>query len=92
MEAPISFMTAVLGGKIEVPTLEGKAELKIPAGTQTGTIFKMRSKGIPNLRGFGTGSQNVKVEVDVPKKLTGKQKKLLKEFDASFKKKKKGIF
>lgn len=91
IEVPISFVIAALGGSIDVPIIEGKtAELKIPSGTQPGTIFRMRGKGVPSLRGFGAGSQNVKVNVEVPKKLNSKQKKMLKEFDKSFDKK--GLF
>jgi len=90
LEIPISFAKAALGGTIEVPTIEGKATLKIPPGTQTDTIFRMKSKGIPSLRGYGTGNQNVKVIVDVPKKLSKKQKELLKEFEKESKKK--GLF
>ena len=87
VEVPISFAVAALGGEIDVPTLEGKAELKIPSGTQTETVFRMRDKGIPNLRGLGKGSQNVRVTVEVPIKLSAKKKKLLKEFDKGLKKK-----
>lgn len=86
----ISFATAALGGEIEVPTIEGKAKLKIPAGTQPGTIFRMRGKGIPYLHGSGKGDQNVEIQVEVPEKLSKKQKELLKEFEKSSKKK--GIF
>lgn len=81
LELPVSFATAVLGGEIEVPTLKGKATLKIPSGTQSNTIFRMKEKGIPNLRGYGIGSQNVHVIIDVPKKVSKKQKQLLEEFD-----------
>jgi len=91
IEVPISFSTAALGGTIDIKTIEGKtAELKIPAGTQPGTIFRMKGRGIPSLRGFGTGSQNVKVNVEVPKKLNSKQKNMLKEFNKSLDKK--GLF
>ena len=90
IEIPISFVTAALGGEIEVPTLDGKAKIKIPAGTQTETVFRMKGKGIPNIRGFGTGSENVKIIVEVPTKLSSKQKKLLEEFDKGLKKK--GLF
>jgi len=90
LEIPISFAKAALGGTIEVPTIEGKATLKIPPGTQTDTIFRMKSKGISSLRGYGTGNQNVKIIVDVPKKLSKKQKELLKEFEKEGKKK--GLF
>ncbi len=91
-EALISFTQAALGDEIEVPTLKSKAKLKIPAGTQTNTLFRMKSKGVPNLRGYGTGDEYVKVIVKVPKKLTKKQKDLLKELDKTIKKEKKGFF
>tara|TARA_Y100000034_G_scaffold29691_2_gene36046 strand:+ start:4841 stop:5941 length:1101 start_codon:yes stop_codon:yes gene_type:complete len=87
LEMPIHFATAALGGTIDVPTLEGKATLKIPSGTQSNTVFRMKNKGIPNLRGYGTGSQNIKVIIDVPKKLTKKQKDVLKQFKKLGKKK-----
>ena len=86
----ISFVTAALGSEIEVPTLEGKAKLKIPAGTQPGTIFRMRGKGIPFLHGYGQGDEMVEVNVKVPEKLSKKQKEILKEFEKSSKKK--GLF
>lgn len=79
--ASISFVQAALGDEIEVPTLKGKAKLTIPPGTQGGTLFKMSGKGIPQLQGFGAGHQYVKVEIDVPMKLSQKQKELLIEFD-----------
>jgi molecular chaperone DnaJ len=77
---PIPFVTAALGGEVEVPTLKGKATLKIPAGTQTGTVFRMRGKGLPHLQYSGYGNQNVRVTIEVPKKLSRKQKELLREF------------
>ena len=80
IKVPISFVTAALGGEIEVPILDGKAKLKIPAGTQPGTIFRMRKKGIHSLHGFGTGDELVTITIEVPKKLSKKQKELLKEF------------
>ncbi len=92
IEAPVSFAAAALGGEVEVPTLDGKAALKIPAGTQTHTTFRMKGKGIPSLHGYGRGSQLVKVIVEVPKKLTSKQKELLREFEGSKKEKEKGFF
>ena len=79
-EMPISFVMASLGGETMVPTLDGKAKLKIPEGTKSGTFFKIKAKGIPRLRGMGRGDQHVKVVVDVPKKLTAKQKEILKQF------------
>lgn len=87
IEVPISFSQAALGGKIEVPTLHSKAELKIPSGTQTGTVFRMAGKGIPSLHGYGNGNQLVKVVIQTPKRLTRKQKELLKEFDKTVNKK-----
>ncbi len=92
IEAPITFAEASLGTIIEVPTLEGTAKLKIPAGTQPGIIFRMKGKGIPDVHGYGTGSQNVKVIVQVPEKLTKKQKELLKQFDKEAGNKKKKRF
>ncbi|MEA2037388.1 MAG: molecular chaperone DnaJ [Nanoarchaeota archaeon] len=90
----IPFTVAALGGEIEVPTLEGNAKLKIPAGTQSNTVFRMRGKGIPYLHGNGTGNQNVEVVVGVPEKLTKKQKDLLKQFEKESNKKGllKGVF
>ncbi|MBW3012957.1 molecular chaperone DnaJ [Candidatus Woesearchaeota archaeon] len=92
VSVPISFAQAALGSEIEVPTLKAKAKLKIPAGTQTGTLFKLKGKGVPNLRGYGSGDQMVRVVVEVPEKLNAKQKKLLKEFDSSLGKKKFKLF
>jgi molecular chaperone DnaJ len=79
-EIPISFAKATLGGNIEVPTLEGKVKYDIPEGTQTGTVFRLKNKGIKNLRGSGKGDQYVRIKVTVPKKLTDTQKSLLQQF------------
>lgn len=79
-EIPITFAQAALGDELEVPTLHGKVKLKVPAGTQTGTKFRLRGKGIPNVRGRGTGDQHIIVKVITPTKLTEKQKQLLEEF------------
>jgi len=87
IDADVDFVTASLGGQIEVPTLEGKATLKIPAGTQSETLFSMKDKGIPYLNRGRKGAQKVLVHITVPKKLTKKQKELLKEFGKSSKKK-----
>lgn len=81
-EVPISFVQAALGDEIEIPTLHGKVKLKIPAGTQTGTKFRLRGKGVPNVRGYGVGDQHIQVKIVTPKKLTEKQKQLLREFAA----------
>lgn len=79
-EMPVTFAQSALGDEIEVPTLHGKVKLKIPAGTQTGTRFRLKGKGVPNVRGYGQGDQHVVVLVVTPKKLTEKQKDLLREF------------
>lgn len=78
--APLSFVTAALGGEIEVPTLTGKVTMKIPSGTQTDRVFRLKGKGIPFLHGRGRGDEYVKVIVQVPAKLNGRQKELLKKF------------
>jgi molecular chaperone DnaJ len=78
-EARISFPQAALGTKINVPTLKGEAKLKIPAGTQSETMFRLRGKGVPYLNGWGRGDQFVRIIVQTPTKLTRNQKKLLSE-------------
>lgn len=77
---PIRFTLAALGGTIEVPTLQGRASLKIPAGTQGSTTFRLRGKGMPHLRGGGNGDQLVRVEIEVPKKLNAKEKEALEKY------------
>lgn len=79
-EVPLTFVQAALGDEIEVPTLTEKIKLKIPAGTQTGTYFRLKGKGVPKLRGYGQGDQHVKVTVVTPTKLTDEQKELLRQF------------
>ncbi len=79
-EVPLSFVTAVFGGEIDVPTLGGKIRMKIPPGTQGGKVFRLRGKGVSSLHDYGTGDQLVKVQIDVPTELTLEQKKALKEF------------
>lgn len=80
-EVPLTYTQAALGDEIEVPTVHGNVMLKIPAGTQTGKVFRMKSKGVPNVRGYGQGDQHVIVKVITPTKLTDKQKELLREFN-----------
>ena len=92
VNVPVPFVTAALGGEIEIPTLKGKAVIKIPAGTQGGKIFRLKQKGIPDLNGYETGNQNVIAQIDVPKKLNKKQKELLREFSGTVKKKKGWLF
>ena len=77
---PISFVEAALGAEIEVPTLDGTIKHRIPEGTQTGTQFRLKNKGVPNIKGVGKGDIYFTVKVEVPKKLTEKQKELLKQF------------
>ncbi len=79
-EIPIKFTLAALGGPIEVPTLSGKASLKIPPATQSGTTFRLRGKGIPSLRGGAQGDQLVRVQVEVPTALSADQRRILEEF------------
>ena len=84
-EVPISFITAALGGELEVPTLDGRVNLKIPAETQTGKLFRMRGKGVKPVRGGAVGDLLCRVIVETPVKLNSKQKDLLREFEASMK-------
>lgn len=79
-EVPISFVKATLGDEIEVPTLESTAKLRIPEGTQSGTILRLRGQGIPRLRGHGRGDQLVRVRVVTPTKLNAKQREALIAF------------
>jgi molecular chaperone DnaJ len=79
-DIPITFPEAALGTEIEVPTLEGKVKMKVPAGTQSGNIFRLRGKGSPDLRGYRRGDQLVRIIVEVPSKLTARQRELLEEF------------
>jgi molecular chaperone DnaJ len=84
LEAPISFFQAVFGDDIEVPTLEGRARLKIPPGTQSGTLFRLREKGIPALSGRGKGDQRVRVQMVTPQRLTRTQEALLRDLGEEF--------
>lgn len=79
-EVPLTFTQAALGDEIEVPTLDGRVKLKIPAGTQTGTYFRLKGKGVPRLRGYGQGDQHVRVVVVTPSNLKPEQVELLKQF------------
>lgn len=80
-EVPIGFVTAALGGELQVPTLNGKMMLKIPAGTQTGKMFRMRGKGVKPVRGGVIGDLICRVVVETPVNLTERQKELLRELD-----------
>jgi molecular chaperone DnaJ len=79
-QVPVSFTHAALGGRIEVPTLKGREELDVPVGTQHGEVFKLKGKGLPDLRSSRTGDELVQILIEIPKKLTEKQKQLLREF------------
>lgn len=93
LEATIGFTQAALGDEIIVPTLDGKAKMKIPAGTQSGHVFRLRGKGIPSLHTSGKGDQLVRIRVEVPTKLNERQKQLLREFaELGGEKKSRGIF
>ena len=95
-EVPITFAQAVLGDEITVPTIDGKVKYNIPEGTQPGTKFRLRNKGIPYLNGRGRGDQYVKVTIEVPTNLNTKQKDSLKEFEKTLTdknyRKRKGFF
>jgi len=80
MQLPLSFVLAALGGEVSVPTLKGNVEMKVPAGTQSGKVFRLKGEGMPSLRGSLTGDQYVKVMLQVPKKLSTEQKDLLEQF------------
>jgi molecular chaperone DnaJ len=80
-EVPFSFTQLALGDKVEIPTLRGRVEMSIPAGTQSGKVFRLRGQGLPALEGRGRGDQLVRVFIETPLKLTDRQKELLREFD-----------
>ncbi|MEW9079013.1 molecular chaperone DnaJ [Terrisporobacter glycolicus] len=80
LEMPITFAQATLGDEIQVPTLDGKVQYQVPEGTQTGTVFRLKGKGIPKLRSNVRGDQYVKVTVEIPTKLNDKQKELVRQF------------
>lgn len=83
LEQDVSFAQAALGSEIEVPTLDGKVKLNIPEGTQTGTVFRLKGKGVPFLRSGGRGDQFVTVKVAVPKGMSSAQKEALRQYAAS---------
>lgn len=82
-DVPISFTTAALGGELDVPTLNGRVKLKVPAETQTGKAFRLRGMGVPSLRGGGHGDTICRIQVETPINLTAKQKQYLQEFEAT---------
>jgi molecular chaperone DnaJ len=77
---PVTFAQAALGSEIEVPTLDGKGKLKVPAGTQSGSVLRIKSKGIPKRGGLGRGDQKIEVAIEVPTQLTLRQRELLEQF------------
>ena len=79
-QVPISFTQAALGGTIEVPTLKGTEKLDIPAGSQHGEVFKMKGRGLPDIRSYRNGDEIVQILIEIPKKLTPRQQELLREF------------
>lgn len=99
-EVPVSFPQAALGAEIEVPTLDGTSKIKVPSGTPSGKLFYLKGKGAPRVGGHQRGSQVVRIFIDVPKKLTQRQRELLEEFASingdevskSFKEKLKDLF
>ena len=79
-EAPITFTQAVLGAELEIPTIDGRVKYTIPEGTQTGTVFRLRGKGIPVLNGRGRGDQYVTVQIQVPRHLNQQARRKLMEY------------
>ena len=80
-EAPITFMDASLGGEIQIPTLDGKVKIKIPEGTQTGKLFRLRGKGMPVLRRSVFGDLYIRVVTQIPASLSKRQREILEEFN-----------
>jgi molecular chaperone DnaJ len=76
---PVAFVHAVLGGEVEIPTLDGHAKLRVPGGTQPGTVLRMKGKGIPRRAGLGRGDLRVQVAIEVPTQLTDRQRELLEQ-------------
>jgi molecular chaperone DnaJ len=79
-DVPISFVQAALGAEIEVPSLDGKTSIKVPPGTQPGTMFRLKGKGVKNIQGYGHGDLHVRINVEVPTHLSSGQKAKLQEF------------
>jgi molecular chaperone DnaJ len=95
-QVPISFSEAALGARIDVPTLKGMESMDVPAGTQHGEVFKLKGRGLPDVRSYRTGDELVQIVIEVPKKLNDHQKRLLREFaaseDARIQQQRKGFF
>ena len=82
-EVPLTFVQAALGDEVVVPTIDGKVKYTVPEGTQPGTIFRLRNKGIPYVNGRGRGDQYVTVVLEVPKNLDRRQKQALRDFESA---------
>ncbi len=80
MELPVSFVKAALGSEVDVPTLNGRVKMKVPSGTQSGKIFRLRGKGMPDLHGYDRGDQLVRIMIEVPTSLTNEQRSILEEY------------
>jgi molecular chaperone DnaJ len=83
IEVPVSFPQVALGGEIDVPTLDGKFKLKVPAGTQSGKVMRLKGRGFPDLHGYGRGDELVRIVVETPRRLNSRQRELLEEFARS---------
>ncbi len=83
LEVPVSYLDAILGTSIEIPTLSGKAVIRVPPGTHTGQTFRLKGKGFPRVGGFGSGDMMARIVVDTPEKISDKQKNLLEELAQS---------
>lgn len=81
-EIPITFGQAAMGAKIKIPSLNGQVKMNIPSGTQSGTVFRLKGRGMPDLRGFRKGDEHVKIFIETPRHLSKRQKELLKEFES----------
>ena len=79
-EVPVSFVQAALGAELDVPTLDGKTNIKVPPGTQPGTMFRLKGKGVKNVQGYGHGDLHVRITVEVPTHLSAAQRAKLQEF------------
>ena len=79
-DVPISFAQAALGSEVDVPTLEGPSRVKVPAGTQSGQVFRLKGQGITDLNGYGRGDEIVRIVVETPRRLSARQRELLEEF------------
>ena len=83
VDIPLTYAQAVLGDEITVPTIDGKVSYNVPEGTQPGTTFRLRNKGVPYTNGRGRGDEYVKVNIEVPTNLSAKQKEMIRDFEAS---------